>query len=130
MDAQEREKILVADDEAVLRRLINRILDRAGYGVVLAADGAEAADALASEPSALRAVVLDVGMPPDGPQPILRQLRERADDVGVVLMSGATLDPDLKADLDRHHGVFLPKPFAPDALLEALGCALAAPAED
>ncbi len=117
-------KILVADDEAILRKLIRRILDAAGFGVLLAADGDEAVSAFAEAREEIRLVVLDVAMPPNGGADTLRRILEHRDDVAVVVMSGATLEPDFQEMLDRRKAVFLAKPFAPDAFLRAVHAAL------
>jgi len=117
-----RPAVLVADDEPLLQRLIERVLAGAGYPVVVAADG-DAAVRCVERPqpgAAIGAVVLDVTMPPHGGDEALARIVALRPDVGVVLTSGAALGPALRAALDRHRGVFLRKPFAPGALLGAI----------
>jgi two-component system cell cycle response regulator len=55
--------VLVVDDEEDVRVVLGRLLDREGYGVALAADGASALDAVAGQSPDV--VLLDVRMPGD-----------------------------------------------------------------
>ncbi len=116
--------ILVVDDEATLQRLIARVLGRAGFESVAVGDGDAAAAALEKEPDRFGAVVLDGTVPPGGGAEALRALLARKPDLGVVLTSGAELDPPLRALLREYAGVFLAKPFSPDALVDAVRQAL------
>lgn len=54
--------VLIVDDSRSIRNEVAEILQRAGYGVIEAADGAEALARL-NEPTAISLVVLDVNMP-------------------------------------------------------------------
>ena len=69
-------KILIADDEPVSRRLIERTLERYGYEVITAGDGAAAILELI-KPDGPRLALIDWMMPElDGPE-VCRQLRAR-----------------------------------------------------
>ena len=116
--------VLVADDEAILQRLITRVLERAGLEAVAVGDGDAALEAFEREPQRFAAVIVDVFMPPRGGGELLRKLLERRPDLGFVLTSGAELAPELRALLAERAGVFLGKPFAPEALLAAVRRAL------
>jgi two-component system cell cycle sensor histidine kinase/response regulator CckA len=115
--------ILVADDEAILQRLIRRVLERAGFGVVAVGDGDAALEALAADPARFAAVVLDVTMPPHGGEVTLERMLALRSDLSVVLVSGAEMGRSLAERLRACGGQFLPKPFAPDALLDAVRAA-------
>ena len=107
-----------------MRRVIRRVLARAGYRVHLAATGEEAlriADGLSEEPQIL---VTDVVMPGlSGPQ-LAQRLRRRWPGLPVVYVSGYTGDqwPDLLDDASR----FVSKPFAPGDLIQEIEAAMAA----
>jgi DNA-binding NtrC family response regulator len=118
--------VLVADDERQLLRVLVRVLEHAGYAVLSASDGREAL--LAAEPrsAALAAVVLDLAIRPTGAGPVLQALSERGVRPAVVLTSGHLPEEPVREILEEWGGVFLPKPFAPRALLRALDQALAA----
>lgn len=111
--------ILLVEDEATLRRLAQRILEREGHRV-LAADCAEAAlEMLAEAAAPPRALVTDVAMPGEDGLTLARRLRDRWPGLPVLLLSGyaeAMLDePPEAAGM-----AFLAKPFAPADLAGAV----------
>ena len=112
-------RVLVADDEALLRTLATRVLERAGIEVLPAPDSASALRELKNEPRPT-AVVLDLTLPPGGGAELVRSIRELAPDTPLVLTSGDALPEDCRAFLDPPNVVFLAKPFAPAALVRAL----------
>lgn len=78
--------VLVIDDEPMLRAMVGRILDRAGYLAVCAANGAEGLAAFRRERPAL--VITDLIMPErEGIETIRQMLRERPD-LPIIAMSG------------------------------------------
>jgi DNA-binding NtrC family response regulator len=110
----------VADDDPQLRRLIARLLERGGYGVESAADGAQALRRFREDPQAIGAVVLDAALAPDGAAAVLAEMAKLRPDLGVVFTSGDALPAEERARLALHDGVFLRKPFDPEALLAAV----------
>ena len=107
--ASPSEPILVVDDEPALRHLIRRILSLHGYAAI---DAADAESALAGL-DGVRAVILDLSLPPDGGEALLEQMLGTHPDLCVVMISGLAPAPVLRARLERLGGVFVPKPFAP-----------------
>jgi two-component system cell cycle sensor histidine kinase/response regulator CckA len=106
-------RVVVLEDRANLRLLVERCLREAGYDVVAAASGAGIAEA------ALKADVLvtDVALRgPSGPE-VAAELRRRAPHLRVIYMTGQ--DPDVAGALTPT-GRLLPKPFKPEQLLEAV----------
>ncbi len=79
--------ILVVDDEAMVLRVGRAALERAGFRVVTAADGAEALHVLRGEPG-IAAIVLDLTMPGLSGEQALPLIRERHPRIPVVLSSG------------------------------------------
>jgi EAL domain-containing protein (putative c-di-GMP-specific phosphodiesterase class I) len=80
-------RVLLADDEPMLLRGLARVLSRAGYEVVTANDGQQAADLLVQ--MEFDAIVSDISMPGMNGIQLLRQARERDLDVPVLLVTGA-----------------------------------------
>jgi DNA-binding NtrC family response regulator len=119
MPAEGGSRVLVADDEDILQRLMTRVLERGGFEVVAVGDGDAAAAAFREDPSRFALVVLDVTIPPRGGEAALREILEIRADVPVLLTSGADIGPGLSDLLARCNGDFLPKPFAPADLLSA-----------
>jgi two-component system cell cycle response regulator len=110
-------KILVADDDAVSRCMMERILRRAGYDVVLAEDGREALEKLVS-PDAPRLALLDWMMPGlDGPSICLefRSHRERPYSY-IALLTSKGAKEDLIAGLEAGADDYLTKPCHPEEL--------------
>lgn len=118
--AQENNKVLLVEDNENLRNLAEFILKQSGYEVAAARDG-QAALAIYSEQSfdlLLTDVQLAGGI--SGPQ-LASQLQARQADLQVIFMSG------LRDVLPKqHNGIFLPKPFRPKELLQAVSSLLAA----
>ncbi len=80
-------RVLVVDDDPSVRSVICRILSRAGTSVTAASDGHEAIDALSAGP--FDVVLTDAFMPGMGGIALLRALRERDQDVAVLLVTGS-----------------------------------------
>ena len=114
-----RDLVLVVDDEPGGRLAARRVLERAGFRVCVAVDGREALEVHAQRRSEICAVLLDMSMPRMRGDEVLRSLRERTSDLGVVLTSGFDSSPELAGV------VFLAKPWTPQELLAALRGALA-----
>ena len=82
--SEERATILVVDDEEHVRKLLQRILEEASYGVVTAANGRQALDRLAR--SNINLVLLDIRMPELDGFETLRLIREHSD-IPVIMLS-------------------------------------------
>ena len=121
--------VLLVEDEAPLRRLGTRLLERSGH-TVLAADCAEAALALVEAGAVPSLLVSDVAMPGADGVELARRLRQRWPALPVLLLSGyaeTMLDRDLTAEGFRYLG----KPFGPAELPAEVAATLgAAPAVD
>ena len=120
--------ILLAEDDGGLRRLMERLLVRAGHDVRVAADGDAAIEALQEAKGALDVLVLDAQLAPRGAGEVIERaqlLCAGGREPALVLVSGAALEGDLAGSLERAGSAFLRKPFAPQALLDAVGAATA-----
>jgi len=109
--------VLVADDETMLLRLMENILQRAGFQVLTATTGTRALEAFSEDPAAIDTVLIDAGMPPSGAAEILRSMLALRPDVGVVVSSGAPPNEELQKLLAGCGGRFLSKPFDPETLI-------------
>src|SRR5437773_9579163 len=79
--------ILVVDDETAVRRFAARVLEREGYLVSEANDGAEALELVRVETSVFGVVVSDIVMPRMNGVELLQALAESHPDLPVILMS-------------------------------------------
>lgn len=110
-------RILVADDEVVSRRLLQKTLERAGYQVIAVENGREAADLL-SRPEAPRLALLDWVMPELDGLGVCREVRQRreAEYVYMVLLSSRESKEDIVAGLESGADDYLTKPFDAEEL--------------
>jgi two-component system response regulator MprA len=107
--------VLVVDDDAPVRRMLERTLAAEGYGVTVAADGGAALAAV--ERSTPDLVVLDVSMPGVDGLAVCRRLRSRGLGVPILLVTARDAVPERVAGLDAGADDYLVKPFAADELL-------------
>ncbi len=117
----EKPSILLVDDEAMIVQIGRLTLERAGFEVVTAADGAEAVEAFRNRAGRFDLVILDVTMPGMSGRDAFRQLVELDPGVKVLLSTGFTTE-DL-TELDGAVGL-LTKPYRPHELLAAVRSAL------
>jgi two-component system cell cycle sensor histidine kinase/response regulator CckA len=113
-------RVLIAEDESQLLRVLVRVLEKRGYAVVSAADGKTAIDVLRKTPSEIDTIVLDAAIGPDGAGAVLEVLAAEQPQIRVILTSGAELSDSLRSRLRASDGFFLLKPFPPSALVEAV----------
>ncbi len=112
---------LIIDDEEPLRRLLARLLERAGYETLTAGDGHEGLEAFLARVDEIALVLLDVRMPSKSATELLPELLLRRPDLPVILTSGDALPEDLEVILEKTtRGRFLRKPFVPRTLLRML----------
>jgi CheY-like chemotaxis protein len=107
-------RLLVVDDEPVVRALITACLDGAGWEVDAVADGAAALDAASQTQPDL--ILLDVGLPGLSGPAVLQQLRAAPPTASIPILYLTGLEP---LDGPRADGV-VAKPFTPAALRATL----------
>lgn len=102
-------KILIADDEASIRRTLRDILEFEKYVIIEAVDGQDCLDQLAKN-APIDAILLDIKMPKMDGMEVLDRLQELAPDVPVIMVSGhANLDTAVEA-VKRGAFDFISKP--------------------
>jgi CheY-like chemotaxis protein len=109
---KEKRRILVADDDPAILRLVTAILEKENYGVVAARDGREAYKLLQGSAD-FTAAIFDVVMPHISGPELVRYMKteKRLMDIPVMMMT-AEQDPKLSSDsFSAGAVVFLPKPF-------------------
>jgi DNA-binding response OmpR family regulator len=106
--------VLVVDDEPMVREVITTYLERDGWSVVTAADGAQALRTVESTP--LDLVVLDLMLPEVDGLSVLARLRSSTD-VPVIVVTARGEEPDRVLGLDLGADDYLVKPFSPRELV-------------
>lgn len=109
-------KILVIDDEPIVRTSCIRSLSPEGYEVKLASSGKEALELLEKE--SFNLVLLDLKMPDMDGIEVLKKIKDTWPDTKVVMITGySTVETAVKT-LKLGAFSYLEKPFTPDTLLE------------
>lgn len=108
-------RVLIADDDVVVRDVVRRYLERDGMDVSVADDGTEALRLLGSE--RIDVAVLDVMMPGPSGLTLCRSLRQAGDfSVPVILLTALGEEDDRIAGLEAGADDYLTKPFSPREL--------------
>jgi CheY-like chemotaxis protein len=110
-------KILLADDEETIRSLGRRMLQRAGFEVVVAADGSEAIGKFAAQKDSFDLVILDLTMPYVDGEACYREMRRLRPEVMVILSSGYNEQDIVKRFAGKGLAGFVQKPYTTDDLL-------------
>jgi len=110
------ETILLVEDDEMVRKLVNEVLDNEGYRLLEAANGVAALSICAQYEEPIHLLLTDVVMPEMSGRELANRLAAVRPELKVLYMSGYT------DDVIVHHGVldegteFIPKPFTPDVL--------------
>ena len=114
--------ILVAEDEALLRRILTGLFEEAGYRVVAASTGREALERFAETPPDL--VVTDIRMPEVDGLELLERLKAIDPDVLVIIMTAFSSVESAVAALRAGAHDYIVKPFVNDDVLQSVRNAL------
>jgi CheY-like chemotaxis protein len=119
----DRQTILLAEDEEVYRRLISSVLQRAGFDILVAANGKEAVEHAERYRGRIHLLLTDVSMPEvEGPL-LARYLQAIRRDLKVIVMSA---HPAKLEGLDQSW-TFIRKPFLVSSLIQRIHEALPQP---
>jgi two-component system, cell cycle sensor histidine kinase and response regulator CckA len=110
------ETILLVEDDAAVRAMARRILDRNGYKVLEATTGAEALRICADTTEAIDLILSDLVMPEMGGRELAAQVRAHHSGARLLFMSGYTEEAAMKRSVLDPSEAFLSKPFTPEAL--------------
>jgi CheY-like chemotaxis protein len=116
-----RRRLLVAEDQYMVRELLETILTEAGHEVVLVKNGIEAIEAIASGDFDL--VLMDVEMPEmDGIEAMrrIRQMGERVRNIPIIALTAYAMAEDVERSRAAGANLHLSKPVKRNALLQAI----------
>jgi CheY-like chemotaxis protein len=113
-------KILLADDEPLVQRLMERHLERAGYEMLSAFNGKEAVETATRESPQL--IVMDIMMAEMDGLTALRQLKQREGTraIPVIMITANPHDIARQESVAGGAAAFLTKPFSPARLLQEI----------
>ncbi len=124
-DGGPRIKILVVDDELIVRQVAELSLESSGFEVVTAEDGRQAMEVFRQLGDEIAAVVLDMTMPHMNGEETFRELRRLRPDLRVILTSGFN-EQDVKSRFEGQGlSGFLKKPYRPKELVQKVNDVLA-----
>lgn len=115
-------KVLIVDDEGIVIESCRKVLEAEGLTVVAAASADEALWLMASESPGL--LLIDMKMPVHDGIYLMRELKNRHIHAPVIVMSGYSTGETMRAAAEMGALRFLPKPFTPDELVDAVRQAL------
>lgn len=113
--SEQVEKILVVDDDARLRGLLQRFLEEQGYAVKAVADADQMDRALSREIYSL--MVLDLMLPGEDGLSICRRLRDEENRLPIIMLTAKGDDAERIEGLDAGADDYLPKPFRMEELV-------------
>jgi PAS domain S-box-containing protein len=114
------ETILLVEDEAAVRGLACRILERQGYRVISAQHGRDAMEIATRETGQIDLVLTDVVMPGMNGRGLVERLAGIRPSIKSLYMSGYTDDDIIRRGFIEPSKSFLQKPFTSEALLETV----------
>jgi PAS domain S-box-containing protein len=118
------ETVLLAEDEASVRAVSAAALERAGYTVLVAADGDAAATLADGYPAPIHLLVTDVVMPGRNGRELAEALRRQRPGLRTLFASGYTDDATLLAGIREDGTPFLQKPYSAEQLLRRVRAVL------
>ncbi|HEV2644130.1 MAG TPA: ATP-binding protein, partial [Candidatus Elarobacter sp.] len=119
--------VLLVEDEEPLRVVAQRVLQRAGYHVLVARDGVDALRVLSESDVTVDVLLSDVTMPELGGVELAAIAAERVPGIRIILMSGYA-DTDIgSVGQGSRIDAFLPKPFTTASLLDTVNGVTCAP---
>ncbi|HAQ51717.1 MAG TPA: DNA-binding response regulator [Lachnospiraceae bacterium] len=114
-------KILIADDENRIRKLVNDFLSREGYEIIEANDGKEALDMFYEKNPDL--VILDVMMPKFTGLEVCKEIREESS-VPIIILTAKDTESDELSGFSSGADEYISKPFSPKILVARVNALL------
>ena len=111
------EKILIADDEQKIRKLVGDFLKKSGYEVVEAEDGDETIRLFQAYKNEINLIILDIMMPGLNGWEVCRKIRETSN-VPVIMLSARSEEFDMLTGYENGADDYVTKPFSPGVLVK------------
>jgi len=115
-------KILVVDDEQLIRKLVTDFLKRQGYRTIEAEDGRQALDIFSLEEN-IDLIILDVMLPEYDGFTVCREIRKKSK-VPIIMLTARGEEFDEVFGLDIGADEYISKPFSPNVLIARVNAVL------
>jgi DNA-binding response OmpR family regulator len=124
LPAARRGTVLFVDDEENQVRLMQGFLERNGYSVLIARDGAEAIEVHQRHKDEIALVILDLGLPKLNGWQAFQRMRQLQPDLGALFATGF-LSPEAEAEMHKGQPVtIIQKPYDLDELLAKISAVI------
>lgn len=110
-------RILLAEDEDVIRDFIVINLERAGYDVVQVVNGKDAMEVFDANSGDFDIAILDIMMPGADGFEVCKHIRARSSSVGIIMLSAKSQEMDKVSGLMMGADDYITKPFSPSELI-------------
>lgn len=111
--------VLVAEDEAMVRSVLQSLLESEGFQAVVAQDGTEALERYRQHPGEIQLVITDIMMPNRDGISLIRELKTLNPELGILALSGVSTQGEKALAAGANY--FLPKPFNLEEILNCIG---------
>jgi len=109
------ERILIAEDDRTVQRVLRRLFEHEGFSVDIVSDGKSAIEAFQAALPA--AVVLDLGLPIMSGEEVCREMRQESPTVPIVILSAVSDVRHKVLLLEMGADSYVTKPFSPRELM-------------
>ncbi len=113
-------RVLVVDDEELVRNAARRILEHSGYEVITAVDGQEGVELFETHHATLNAVLLDLTMPRMNGETACIRMREINPGIPIILSSGYSESESSSPAIFKEVAAYIRKPYRLKQLLDIL----------
>ena len=115
-----KKRILIADDEPALLRLMQFVLEKQGYHCITVENGEEAVHQIQANPPDL--VILDVMMPKMDGYAVVEQIRSWETDfrLPIIMLTARAQDDDIQRGMEVGVNDYITKPFEPEKVLQTV----------
>ena len=110
-------KILIADDEEKIVKIVSDFLKNAGYDVLCAYDGKEALRIFSENENEISLAIIDIMMPEINGWQLTEKIREKSQ-IPIIMLSARSEDFDMLAGFEAGIDEYVTKPFSPAVLIK------------
>ena len=121
---EQKVKVLVTDDEEVMRKLLSQILSASGFEVLTASNGKEAVESVKRNQP--QVILLDLTMPELDGFEACSQIRKDSENhnIPIIMLTGRGEESAIVSALDRGADDYIGKPFKPEVLNQKINVLL------
>lgn len=117
------QKIIVADDEALIRKLVSDFLKKSGYDVIEAEDGDETLELFKKNRDSIDLIILDIMMPGLNGWEVCKKIRESSS-VPIIMLTARSEEFDELTGYEAGIDDYVTKPFSPTILVKRVEAVL------